>query len=65
MSLNVLSKRDACQRLGASEETVTAWHDRLRGPRDTGGRRLFTEEIVELIRERRLAQRAGTASLCS
>lgn len=55
MSLNIASKRDAAKDLGTSEETAAAWHDRVQGPRDSGGRRLFTEEVVEEIRKRRQA----------
>jgi hypothetical protein len=36
-----------------SPDTLVRWHDRVKGPRDGYGRRIWTSQIVEAIRQAR------------
>jgi hypothetical protein len=44
-----------------SRDTLILWHDRIRGPRDTYGRRIWTHEVCEQVRRAR-ADRKATAA---
>lgn len=45
-----------------SPDTMRVWHDRLAGPRDSAGRRLWPAEIVERIRKARAESRKSRAA---
>lgn len=47
--------------LPPSRDTLQVWHDRVKGPRDTAGRRIFTDEICEKIRAARAQPREARA----
>jgi len=34
-------------------DTLNKWHDKIGGPRDSNGRRIFTAEVCEQIRQAR------------
>jgi hypothetical protein len=36
-----------------SVDTLRLWHDRLGGPRDSAGRRIYTDEMIERIKAAR------------
>lgn len=43
-------------------DTLNVWHDKVRGPRDSNGRRIFTSEVCAQIRAARAdAQKAARA----
>jgi hypothetical protein len=42
-----------------SRDTLQDLHDRVQGPRDTNGRRIFTAEVCDLIRSVRAKTRGG------
>lgn len=42
-----------------SGDTVRTWHDRVGGPRDTNGRRIWTPEICERIKAARTRSKAA------
>jgi hypothetical protein len=48
--------------LPPSRDTLQVWHDRVKGPRDTAGRRIFTDEICEQIRAARAQSREVRAA---
>lgn len=45
-----------------SRDTLQVWHDRVEGPRDSAGRRIFTDEICEKIRAARAQPREARAA---
>jgi hypothetical protein len=45
-----------------SGDTLNRWHDRMKGPRTTGGRRVWTSEICAEIREARVSARKAAAA---
>lgn len=57
----ILAKRDAASELNISEQTAERWHDLVQGPRDTAGRRIYTETVVEQIREQREGSRSASS----
>ncbi|MBK7252050.1 MAG: hypothetical protein IPI06_14620 [Gammaproteobacteria bacterium] len=58
-NIQFLVKAEAQQRIDprrpVSEITANVWHDKVGGPRDTWGRRLWTPEVCDRIREARSA----------
>lgn len=59
MTEQFLSKADAQHRVdphrAVSDVTVCRWHDAVKGPRDSAGRRIWTQEVCDRIREARSA----------
>ena len=51
--MTVLAEKHASQRVDLSASALRKWHDRLNGPRDSSGRRLYTADLVEKIRHER------------
>lgn len=47
---------DPKQPLGA--DALREWHDKVGGPKDTNGRRIFTPEVCKKIRAARARSRA-------
>jgi len=45
-----------------SRDTLILWHDRIRGPRDTYGRRIWTGEVCEQVRRARAESRKASAA---
>jgi hypothetical protein len=45
-----------------SPDTLRIWHDRLSGPRDSAGRRIWSQEIIAKVREARAARKAPQAA---
>ena len=55
--ITVLAEKHASNRADLSASALRRWHDRLDGPRDSSGRRLYTAALVEKIRNRRSSRR--------
>jgi hypothetical protein len=47
--LEVLAEKHASRRADLSASALRKWHDRLHGPRDSSGRRIYTVDFVEEI----------------
>lgn len=48
-----LAERHAAVATDLSSSSARRWHDRLNGPRDSIGRRIYTADIVEAIKQAR------------
>ena len=48
-STEILAEKHASQQTNLSTSALRRWHDRLSGLRDSGGRRLYTLDLVDEI----------------